>query len=238
MTVCDPVAGSGELALRKHGLTGEKLLRMAYAIANGYARRTGSGLDSRLDDLAQHLALTATRRALLYDPAKNPNSTFTSYLWDIMEPACIDWHRRKAEGFGDRRYGHDNRVDLAGDTTGGEFQTPPGDISSGLLSESEALATEHDEIMQKIRGNMANQGDTQRLGWIIKRLEKINDQQRHHSWRLTAWLIQQPLHQWPVVHERRVLRWQRAADQADLPLDQFIVRAADVYAQVMERRAA
>ena len=114
-TVCDPIAGSGELALRKHGMDGQRLLNMAYAVANAYARRTGSGLDSRLDDLAQHLAVTAIRRALNYDTAKNPNSTFASYLWDIMEPACIDWHRKKAEGFGDRRYGHDNRLMLTGD---------------------------------------------------------------------------------------------------------------------------
>lgn len=126
MTVCDRIEGSGELALRSMGLTGERLLRMAYAVAHTYARRTGSGLNERIDDLAQHLALTATRRALNYQPHLNPGSTPTSYLFDIMEPACIDWHRRKAEGFGDRRYGHDNRLvltDFTDDAT--DYDTDP-----------------------------------------------------------------------------------------------------------------
>lgn len=102
---------TGDQALKSHGMTGERLLNMCRAIANSYCRRTGSGLDSRIDDLVQHLALTATRRACNYEPAKNPSSTFASWLWDSLDPgACIDWHRRKAEGFGDRRYGLDNRV--------------------------------------------------------------------------------------------------------------------------------
>lgn len=236
--VCDPIAGSGELALRKHGMHGDRLLNMAYAIANAYCRKTGAGLDTRIDDLAQYLALTATRQALMYDPLKNPNSTFTSYLWDIMEQRCVDFFRSKGNGFGDRRYGHDNRVTLAGENIEGVSEPAPGDISSGLISEREKLASEHDTIMGKIRTGMANQGDTKRLGQIIKRLETINNQQRHYSWRFSAWLIQEPFHRWPVVHERRILRWQRAADHADLPLDQFVVVACDVYAQVMERRAA
>lgn len=192
--VCDPIAGSGELALRRHGLHGEKLLNMAYAIANGYCRKTGAGLDSRIDDLAQYLALAATRQSLLYDPAKNPNSTFTSYLWDIMEQRCVDFFRSKGNGFGDRRYGNDNRVTLV--------------------------------------------GDEQDLGHTTDIGIPDDDTEPRTRWRYAAWLVQQPFTSWPVVHERRVIRWQKAADEADLPLDQFIVHAADVYAGVMERRTA
>lgn len=175
-------------------MDGQRLLNMAYAVAHAYCRRTGSGLDTRIDDLAQHLALTASRRALLFDPART-TSTFASYLWDIMEPACIDWHRRKAEGFGDRRYGHDNRITLTGDNIDQTTQDP------------------HEAIPD-------------------------DDTEPRTRWRYAAWLIQQRFSDWPVVHERRINRWQRAADLADLPLDQFVVHAADVYAQVMERRAA
>lgn len=193
MTVCDPIAGSGELALRRHGMTGERLLNMAYAVANAYCRKTGATLGDRIHDMAQHLALTATRRALNYKPELNKSSTFASYLWDIMEPACIDYFRRKAEGHGDRRYGHDNRIDLAGDTI------------TEIAAQEEPAS---------------------------------DDGEPGTRWRYAAWLVQQPFTAWPVVHERRVIRWQRAADEADLPLDEFIVVAADVYAGVMERRKA
>jgi DNA-directed RNA polymerase specialized sigma24 family protein len=195
--VCEPIAGSGELALRKHGLHGDRLLNMAYAIANGYCRKTGAGLDTRIDDLAQYLALTATRQALMYDPARNPNSTFTSYLWDIMEQRCVDWYRRKGEGFADRRYYPTNPVSLVGD-----------EVDLGYTTDGPDQAVPDDDTEPRTR------------------------------WRYAAWLVQQKFAEWPVVHERRIVRWQRAADIADLPLDQFVVHAADVYAQVMEKRAA
>jgi len=76
-------------------MTGAQLLHLAYAAANSCAKRTGSGLDSRKDDLAQYLCLTILRRAPSYnparntgfDPARNPSSTpFRSWAWYIMGP--------------------------------------------------------------------------------------------------------------------------------------------------------
>lgn len=193
MTVCDRIAGAGELALRANGLDGERLLRMAYAVAHSYCRQTGSGLDSRIDDLAQHLALTATRRALNFKP-ELCSTSFTSYLFDIMEPACVDWMRKKGEGFGDRRYGHDGRLVLAGD---------------------------HVEDITVEDTHLEDDGHTPAPHW------------RH-----AATLLQQPFMEWPRVTERRVLAWTRAAEEVGLTLDEFIARAADVYASAAMPEAA
>lgn len=113
--VCDRLAGSAELALRANGVNGDQLQRMAYAVAHGYCRRTGTGLDTRIDDLAQWLALTASRKALGYKPPAEPGYSFVSYLFDIMEQRCPDFFRQKGEGFGDRRYSHDGRIVLMGE---------------------------------------------------------------------------------------------------------------------------
>lgn len=191
--VADRIAGSSELALRRHGMDGQRLLNMAYAVAHGYCRRTGSGLDVRIDDLAQHLAQLVCRRALMYDTALNPNSSFASWAWDIMDPnGCIDWFRKKAEGHGDRRYGHDGRIVLAGD-----------DIAQ--------LAAKEDP-------------ETTELTYVLPAVLAF--------WRGLSRRIE------PRVSEKRLRAWNQAANAAGLPLDQFMVRAADVYAQAMEQRAA
>ena len=69
------------------------------------APRTGSGPDSRFEDLAQYLCLVACRLALDYDPERvRPGYSFSSYLHDVLQRRCVDWHRQRAEGYTDRRY--------------------------------------------------------------------------------------------------------------------------------------
>lgn len=107
---------TAEERLLELGFDGQRLRALTYAIAHRYCQKTNTNLDVRIDDLAQHLALTACRRTLAYRPELNRRSTFASYLYDILEPACIDFFRRKGEGFQDRRYyGVEPRVELAGD---------------------------------------------------------------------------------------------------------------------------
>jgi hypothetical protein len=76
-----PGTESAEDALARQGFTGARLLTIAYDIANAYARRTGSGLDVRIDDLAQFLAMAGCRLAVDYDPARvRPGYSFSSYI--------------------------------------------------------------------------------------------------------------------------------------------------------------
>jgi DNA-directed RNA polymerase specialized sigma subunit len=106
-------ARSAEHALKANGRDGAWLLKTAHAIAHDYQRRTGSHLADKHDDLVQFLALTGLRAASAYQPGKSgADYTFDSYIWDIMERRITDFFRRKSEGFGDRRHGHDNRVIL------------------------------------------------------------------------------------------------------------------------------
>lgn len=109
--------GSAEIALRAHGFDGDRLMRLARAVANDYCRKRGAVLGDRFDDLVSVLVLAGCKAATRYDPDRSgPNYSFASFLWDKMELAVEgDFFRRKAEGFGDRRYGNDNRIALVGD---------------------------------------------------------------------------------------------------------------------------
>jgi DNA-directed RNA polymerase specialized sigma24 family protein len=101
----EPVTERAEDALARQGFTGARLLTVAYDVANAYCRRTGSALDSRIDDLAQFLAMTGCQLAITYDPVRvRPGYSFSSYVYDVLQRRCVDWHRRKSEGLADRRY--------------------------------------------------------------------------------------------------------------------------------------
>ena len=114
-----------EDALAANGMTGTQLLKLAYQAANHYANTHPAFPVSRIEDLAQHLTLTICRRAPRYrpelnqgfDPALNPKSTpFRSWCWLLMGNACVDFNRRRSEGFGGRA-GRDKdvRVTMTGD---------------------------------------------------------------------------------------------------------------------------
>lgn len=103
--------------LQQHGLTGDRLLKLARRIANDAQRQAPAGLGGKYEDLVSFLVLQALEATIRYDPTRTgPNYTFPSYLCDIMERRVTDFYRRKSEGFGDSRSGNNGRIVLAGDT--------------------------------------------------------------------------------------------------------------------------
>lgn len=107
--------------LAEHGFTGERLLLLARRIASDELRRRGAFLDAeRREDLVAYLALQGVRTAAGYDPERRQSSygsnggdAFESYLADILCHRVVDWYRSKAEGWGDGRYGDNNRIVLS-----------------------------------------------------------------------------------------------------------------------------
>jgi DNA-directed RNA polymerase specialized sigma24 family protein len=105
-----------ELGLAAMGFDGLRLQKLCWSVAHDYTRRTHSSLDSRIEDLVQHLAYEGCRAALRYDPGRmKPNYTAASWLYDILAKRCYDWQRKKAEGFIDKRYFKENPTVLYGD---------------------------------------------------------------------------------------------------------------------------
>jgi hypothetical protein len=125
---------TAEEVLALHGLDGAWLMRTAGGIARVYCQRTGASLGDRFDDLLSVLCEAGCKAALSFDPTKaGPGYSFRSYVGDKMELAIEpDFFRRKREGFGDRRYQHDGRVELSADA--GEDVDPEVNFEK-LLSE-------------------------------------------------------------------------------------------------------
>lgn len=122
--------GAAELALRAHGFDGERLMKLARKIANDALRARGANLGDRFEDLVSRLQLIGLQQALRYDPehaqasyGRNGGEPFASYLADVMEKRVTDFFRSKAEGFGDRRYGNDNRLVLDDDPEPADHDT-------------------------------------------------------------------------------------------------------------------
>lgn len=108
-----------ELALRRHGFTPERLNRLARRVAIDALRLRGAVLQDRFEDLVSRLVMVGMESAWKYDPERehlrygaNGGEPFASYVADVMGKRVDDYFRSKAEGFGDRRYGFDNRVTL------------------------------------------------------------------------------------------------------------------------------
>lgn len=100
---------TADQALRNNGFDGDKLL----AYANTIARRQPGTLGDRHEDLVMWLTEVGLKAALTYQPTKSrPGYTFSSYIYDIMQTRVPDFYRRKSEGFGDERKGHNGRIVL------------------------------------------------------------------------------------------------------------------------------
>lgn len=102
---------NADQALRRQNMTGDELLKLAYQSANHYANRHPTFPASRIEDLAMFCCETVLRRASGYDPAKNTgfdqarnpsSSPFKSWCWMVMSNACLDFVRRRNEGFAGR----------------------------------------------------------------------------------------------------------------------------------------
>lgn len=107
--------GSAEAALQANGFTGERLTKLAHKIANDELhKRNDARLHDRYEDLIQHLVEIGCRYATRYNP-NLATDTYERYLAKHMAHRIDDFFRSKAQGFGDRRYGNDNRYDLTDD---------------------------------------------------------------------------------------------------------------------------
>jgi hypothetical protein len=119
-----------ELALMRHGFTVERLMKLSRRIASDALRLRGATLHDRFEDLVSRLQMVGLQAAMRYDPerhhasyGRNGGEPFASYVADVMEKRVDDFFRSKAEGFGDRRYGNDNRVVLADDPDPADHDT-------------------------------------------------------------------------------------------------------------------
>lgn len=110
-----------ELALGRHGWSGERLQLTARRITNDYVKANIPYLSpERRDDLCDFVVEKALQATLRFKP-QHPTKTYTtnggshydSWICDIMWNRCPDWLRSKAEGNGDKRYGNDNRIVLS-----------------------------------------------------------------------------------------------------------------------------
>lgn len=109
----DPI-GSATHALTVNGFTGERLQKLAHKVANDELHKRGAVLKDRYEDLVSSLVEVGCRYAPRYDRAL-ATSTFEAYIAKKMAHRIDDFFRAKSQGFGDRRYGNDNRVDLVDD---------------------------------------------------------------------------------------------------------------------------
>lgn len=119
-----------ELALMRHGFTVERLQKLARKVANDALRLRGATLGDRFEDLVSRLQMVGLQAALRYDPQRqhakygsNGGEPFASYVADLMDLRVDDYFRSKAEGFGDRRAGNDNRIVLADDPDPADHDT-------------------------------------------------------------------------------------------------------------------
>lgn len=106
----------------RHGFTVDRLMKLSRKVAADELRLRGATLGDRFEDLVSRLQLVGLQAAMKYDPNRhhasygsNGGEPFASYVADIMGKRVDDHFRSKAEGFGDRRYGNDNRIELNDD---------------------------------------------------------------------------------------------------------------------------
>jgi hypothetical protein len=136
MTAAAAPPGRADAALREHGLDGERLLKIAHAVAQHELRTRTHHIGDRYDDLVSFLTEQGLNAAITYNPALSGHGyTFASYIFDVMARRVPDFFRRKSEGYGDRRYGNDNRVALT-DTV--DDPDPDADFDR-ILSERQLL---------------------------------------------------------------------------------------------------
>jgi len=119
-----------DLALMRHGFTVERLMKLSRKIAADSLRLRGATLGDRFEDLVSRLQIVGLEASRRYDPereqlsyGRNGGEPFASYVADIMGKRVDDYFRSKSEGFGDRRYGNDNRVELSEDPDPADHDT-------------------------------------------------------------------------------------------------------------------
>lgn len=129
---------TSEAALREHGFTPERLMKLSRTVARDYCRAKGATLGDRMEDLVSALAEEGLKVAVAYNPARSgPGYTFASYLYDKLYLAVEgQFFRRKREGFGDRRYGMDGKIVLVD-----EFDDADPDVDFEHLMSDKRVST-------------------------------------------------------------------------------------------------
>jgi hypothetical protein len=134
--------GAAELALRRHGFTGERLLRLANRVASDVIAGRVKGIapvphiGDKRDDLVASMYERAIRKAMIYDPTMtNGGDHIQSFLAKHMEHEARDFFRRKRDGFGDARYNNQNRIVLSP-----MDDDPDPDVDFGALISEKRLA--------------------------------------------------------------------------------------------------
>jgi hypothetical protein len=114
----------------RHGFTPEGLQKLSCKIAYDGCRRRGAMLQDRMDDLVSRLTIAGLEALRRYDPERhqasygsNGGDPVLSYISDIMDARITDYFRCRSEGFGDRRYGNDNRIVLDDDPDPADHDT-------------------------------------------------------------------------------------------------------------------
>lgn len=209
--------------LARQGFDGERLLRMAHAVALDAQRRAPGGLGGKYEDLVAFLVLQALESTAKYDANRSGHDfKFSSYLYDIMERRVTDWYRRKSEGFGDRRNGSDDRIVLAGDETdilleANHDLNPPQDDYNDL-----GLNELHDELM--MRGLPLPQvSDSEGYRKALRR----NDERRHRHARRTAIFLQEAMSDWEGYDERSAIRLLKASILSNIDAKSIAIRGVN-----------
>lgn len=112
-----------ELALMRHGWTVERFQKTARKITGDYVALNIPYLTQDKRDALADFVVEKSLPAVIGFKADHPTESysrnggkhFDSWICDIMFKRCVDHFRSKSEGWGDRRYGNDNRVELSED---------------------------------------------------------------------------------------------------------------------------
>lgn len=177
-----------ELALMRHGFTPERLQLLARRVAADQCRLRGASLGDRMDDLVSRLVIAGLQAVLRYDPTRfhasygsNGGDPFESYLADIFERRAVDYWRSKGEGFGDRRYGNDNRYDLHADVDEATSAEPT-DFDS-LLKDVERIVW---QVAAQVLGQDLDQWMTNALNAAAKTVKDATDKKTWQAERLST----------------------------------------------------
>jgi hypothetical protein len=210
-----------ELALRRHGFTTERLMRLSRKVAADGTRRRGSALGDRFEDLVSRLQMVGLQAALRFDPerehlsyGRNGGEPFASYVADVMDKRIDDHFRSKGEGFGDRRYGNDDRIVLAGDLS------QRGGPATGTKRK---VHTDHDS------------GTYDREGLRQPEFDSETDAKRLVQYELE---VDPELDFEKLISEARLATWKQAADSVSMELQEYLVVTMDRASRQTLRTAA
>lgn len=142
----DRRAGAAELALRRVGLSPERLTKIVRkAVVDYYAERGGSLGGDRLDDAVSFVRERLLGELGVYDRALAGGVSVETFTYRRARFRVVDWLRTKGEGleFGDARSGSQGRIGLT-DTGTVDVGKPEGDAVDELVERYAVGLSERD----------------------------------------------------------------------------------------------